>query len=73
MVSENVNCILLFTALAHTHVFYECICMCLINSVKEESQVINREWVDNQACSLLQYINVIANLFIMGNYFNKLR
>ena len=24
-------------------------------------------------CSLLQYINVIANLFIMGNYFNELR
>ena len=23
-------------------------------------------------CSLLQYINVIANLFIMGNYFNEL-
>ena len=29
--------------------------------------------VDNQACSLLQYINVIANLFIMENYFNELR
>ena len=33
----------------------------------------NRDWVDHQACSLLQYINVIANLFIMGNYFNELR
>ena len=29
--------------------------------------------VDHQACSLLQYINVIANLFIMGNYFNALK
>ena len=29
--------------------------------------------VDHQACSLLQYINVIANLFIMGNHFNELR
>ena len=28
----------------------------------------NRDWVDHQACSLLQYINVIANLFIIGNY-----
>ena len=30
-------------------------------------------WIDHQACSLLQYINVIANLFVMGNYFNELR
>ena len=30
---------------------------------KEESKVANRDWVDHQACSLLQYINVIANLF----------
>ena len=37
--------------------------------MKEESKVVNRDWVDHQACSLLQYINVIANLFIMGNYF----
>ena len=35
----------------------------------EESKVANRDWVDHQSCSLLQYINVIANLFIMGNYF----
>ena len=33
---------------------------------KEESKVANHDWVDLQACSLLQYINVIANLFIMG-------
>ena len=39
---------------------------------KEESKVANCDWVDYQACSLLQYINVIANLFIMGNYFNEL-
>ena len=32
----------------------------------------NRYLVDHQACSLLQYNNVIANLFIIGNYFNEL-
>ena len=37
------------------------------------NKVANRDWVDHQACSLLQYINVIANLFIMENYFNELR
>ena len=31
-------------------------------AIKEESKVANRDWVDHQACSLLQYINVIANL-----------
>ena len=36
--------------------------------IKEESKVASRDWVDHQACSLLQYINVIANLFIFGNY-----
>ena len=41
-------------------------------SWKEESKVANRNWVDHQACSLPQSINVIANLFIMGNYFNEL-
>ena len=29
-------------------------------SIKEESKVANRDWVDHQACSLLQYINGIA-------------
>ena len=42
-------------------------------AMKEESRVANSDWVDHQACSLLQYINVIANLFIMRNYFNELR
>ena len=42
-------------------------------AIKEERKVANRDWVDHQACSLLQYINVIANIFIMGNYFNELR
>ena len=36
-------------------------------AIKEERKVVNRDWVDHQAYSLLQYINVIANLFIMGN------
>ena len=42
-------------------------------AIKEESKCANRDWVDYQACSLLQYINVIANLFIMGNCSYKLR
>ena len=42
-------------------------------TLKEESKVANRDWVDHQACSLLQYINVIANILVMRNYFNKLR
>ena len=29
--------------------------------IKEESEVANRDWVEHQACSLLQNINVIAN------------
>ena len=41
-------------------------------AIKEESNVANHEWVEHQACSMLQYINVIASLFIMGIYFNKL-
>ena len=40
---------------------------------KEESKVANRDLVDHQACSLLQYSYNIANIFLMGNYFNKLR
>ena len=38
-----------------------------VSAIKEESKVANRDWVDHQAFSLLQYINVIANL----KYFNK--
>ena len=40
---------------------------------KEESKDANHDWVDHQACSLLQCIAIIANLFIVGNYFNELR
>ena len=29
-------------------------------SIKEESKVANRDWVDHQAYSLLQYINVVS-------------
>ena len=42
-------------------------------AIKEESKAANRDWVDHQAGSLLQYINVINNIFIIRNYFNKLR
>ena len=44
-----------------------------LRAIKEESKVANRDWVDYQVCSLLQYINVLGNLFIMRNYFNELR
>ena len=43
------------------------------HAIKEESKFANHDWVDYQACSLLQYITVIANLFLMGNCFNELR
>ena len=36
-----------------------------MRAIKEKSKVADSDWVDNQACSLLQYINVIANLFII--------
>ena len=42
-------------------------------AIKEESKVANLELVDHQACSLLQYINVIINLLIMRYFFNKMR
>ena len=45
----------------------------LRRAIKEKSKVANRDWLDYQTCSLLQYINVKANLFIMGNNFNELR
>ena len=42
-------------------------------AIKEERKVANHDWVDHEACSLLQYINVIANPLIMGNNFNEQR
>ena len=41
--------------------------------LKRKVKVAIRDWVDYQASSLLHYINVIVNLFIMRNYFNELR
>ena len=41
-------------------------------AINEESKIANRDWVDHQACSLLQYINVIAYLFYDGNCAEKL-
>ena len=43
------------------------------HAIKEESEVANRDLADYQACSFLQYINVITNFLIMRNYFSKLR
>ena len=43
------------------------------HEIKEESKVANPDWVDHQKYGLLQYINLIANHFIMRNYFNDLR
>ena len=31
-------------------------------AIKEESIVANRDWADHQACSMLQYIHVIADI-----------
>ena len=44
-----------------------------ISSIDKSLSRIRHDWVDHQACSLLQCIKVIVNLFIMGNYFNELR
>ena len=41
------------------------------NLYTEESKVANRDWVDYQACSLLQYINVIANLLEESKVANR--
>ena len=41
-------------------------------AIKEESQDANHDGVVHQAFSMLQYINVIANLFIMENSFTDL-
>ena len=40
--------------------------------LKEGSKVINRDWVNNHACSLSYYIYVVPNLFISKNDFTKL-
>ena len=34
----------------------------MLVDLKEESKVANFDWVDHQACSLSQHINVITNL-----------
>ena len=39
---------------------------------KEENKVVNRDWVDHQACSVPQYIYVITIRLMIINYFNKL-
>ena len=42
-------------------------------SLRRVIKVDNCYWVDQRACSLLQYINALTNYVIMRNYFNKLR
>ena len=37
------------------------------HAIKEESAVINRDWVDHQACSMSQYTYGINNVLIMRN------
>ena len=37
-------------------------------AIKEESKIANRDWVDYQACSLLQYINVKPDTIIKKNH-----
>ena len=41
-------------------------------ATKERSKVINRNWVNYHACSLLYYIYVMPNLYISKNEFTKL-
>ena len=41
-------------------------------SIKEESKVANRDWVGHQTCSLLQYINVMTNLFLKKKKKNQM-
>ena len=41
-------------------------------AIKEGSKVINRDWVNNYACSLSYNIYVVPNLFISKNDFTKL-
>ena len=37
-------------------------------TIKEESKVVNLNWINNQACRLSQNIYVISNLFKTNNY-----
>ena len=41
-------------------------------AIKEGSKVINRDWVNNHACSLSYNIYVVPNLFISKKDFTKL-
>ena len=36
--------------------------------LKRKAKNASRDWVDHQACSLLKYINVIANLFYQVSF-----
>ena len=42
-----------------------------MRAIKERSKVINRDWVNNHACSLSYNIYVVPNLFISKNDFTK--
>ena len=37
--------------------------------INKESNSVKRNWVDHQACSMLQYINIVTNLFYNGKLF----
>ena len=41
-------------------------------AIKQGSKVVNRDWVNNQACSLLHNIHVVSGSFITNDYFPKL-
>ena len=62
----NISCIYPFYSIEFSMPFQ-------LRAIKEESKVANHDLANHQACSLLQYINVIANIFIMENYFDELR
>ena len=40
----------------------------LLSSNQRVSEVVNLDWINNQACSSSQNIYVITNLFIKNNY-----
>ena len=41
-------------------------------AIKESSKVANRDWVNNQACSMPHNIHVVSGSFIANDYFPKL-
>ena len=41
------------------------------HAIKEGSKVVNRDWVNNQVCSLSHNIHVVSGSFITNDYVPK--